>query len=86
MQELFGIDLTAALDADNWTFTCRCFQKRHLLAHSMGIVDDAYMTATDDPQATVGRKVSIQPEEVESLLDHIRRLGSYLTSELEAMP
>jgi hypothetical protein len=83
VEQQFGIDLTAALDAKNWSFACRCFQKRHLLAHKMGIVDDAYLKATSDPHATVGRKVSIRAEEVMALLDHIRNLGRYLTSELE---
>lgn len=79
---LFGIDLTTALDAADWTFACRCFQKRHLLAHKMGVVDDAYIKATGDTQATVGRKMPIPSEEVVTLLATVRRLGSYLASEL----
>ncbi len=83
VQLVFGIDLTSALDSHEWAFACRCFQKRHLLAHKMGIIDDAYVKATNDPAATVGRKVSIRAEEVTSLLDHVRRLGSHLTAELD---
>jgi hypothetical protein len=29
VQELFGIDLAAAVTKDEWDFACRCFQKRH---------------------------------------------------------
>jgi hypothetical protein len=83
---LFSVDLTAALDAKDWTFACRCFQKRHLLAHKMGIVDDAYIKATGDGHAMVGRKVSIFSEEVIALLAAIRRLGAYLTTELAKKP
>lgn len=83
---LFGIDLTSALDAADWTFACRCFQKRHLLAHKMGVVDDAYIKATGDTQATVGRKVSIPSEEVVALLATVRRLGAYMASELAKKP
>lgn len=79
---LFGIDLTAALNAADWTFACRCFQKRHLLAHKMGIVDDAYIKVTGDSIATVGRKVSIPPQDVIALLTAIRTLGVFLTTEL----
>jgi hypothetical protein len=86
VQSFFGIDLTAALDAKDWTFACRCFQKRHLLAHKMGIVDDAYIKATSDGHATVGWKVSIISEEIIALLAAIRRLGAYLTTELAKKP
>ena len=83
---LFGVNLTAALNGSDWTFACRCFQKRHLLAHKMGIVDDAYIKATSDSHARVGRKVSIPPDEVLSLLAAIRRLGAYLMTELAKKP
>ncbi len=83
IQRQFSIDLNDALDSAEWRFACCCFQKRHLLAHKMGIVDDAYMKATSDPQAKVGRKVGIPAEEVLVLLISIRSLGLYLTSELE---
>ena len=83
---LFGIDMTDALDANGWEFACRCFQKRHLLAHKMGIIDTAYLKSTSDPRATVGRKVSIRSEDVKALIDHIRNLGLHLTSELENRP
>jgi len=53
------------------------------LAHKMGIIDDAYVKATNDPGAKVGRKVSIRAEEVKSLLDYVSRLGSHLSTELD---
>jgi len=84
--KLFGIDLMSALNASEWSTACRCFQKRHLLAHKMGIVDDAYVKATSDPTATVGRKVLIRAEEVITVLDYVKRLGSYLAAELERLP
>jgi hypothetical protein len=83
---LFGVDLTTPLTALDWTFACRCFQKRHLLAHKMGIVDDAYIKATSDGHATVGRKVCIDSKEVIALLAAIRTLGAYLTTELGKKP
>ena len=35
---------------------CRSFQKRHLLAHRMGIVDEEYLKKTGDTRAKVGRE------------------------------
>lgn len=86
VDQLFGIDLASGLDASDWTHTCRSFQKRHLLAHSVGIIDEKYVKATGDPTATVGRKVSIQSTEVLTLLASIRHLGEHLVAELEKMP
>ena len=78
----WGFDFSASLTPDEWQFACRCFQKRHLLAHKMGIVDEAYLRNTADPTATVGRKISIKPEEVKSLVAILRSLGIALSNGL----
>lgn len=83
VQQLFGFDPAASLSPPEWTFVCRCFQKRHLLAHKMGVIDDAYVSATNDPGAIVGRKIVISLDEVTALLQNIRSLGTHLTRELE---
>jgi hypothetical protein len=82
VQDLFGVDLEQAIPGPHWSFTCRCFQKRHLLAHKMGIVDEGYLNATNDPAAVLGHKVTIQSNEVLSLLDALRKLGNYLITQL----
>lgn len=82
VQDLFGFDLAASVDSDKWDFACRCFQKRHLLAHRMGVVDDAYVQATGDPDVVVGRKVPITSHEVTALIDVLRNLGACLVSHL----
>jgi hypothetical protein len=83
---LFGFDLAGGLLADEWLSLTRCFQKRHLLAHSMGIVDAEYLRKTNDPQARVGRKIVIETEEVASMLNLTRKLGSYLSGMLNTLP
>ena len=85
VQQCFGIDLSASISPQEWAFVRRCFQKRHLLAHKMGIIDDAYVRATGDPGAIVGRKIAITVNEVVALLNHVRKLGTYLTTELDAL-
>lgn len=82
VQNLFGFSLANGLEANEWEFVCQCFQKRHLLAHKMGIVDQAYIDATGDMQSVVGRKVSITPDEVASFINHLKQLGTYLVTEL----
>jgi len=40
IQQLFNIDIAVPLTADEWKHVVKAFQKRHLIAHKMGIVDD----------------------------------------------
>jgi len=85
VQSLFGFDLSAGLLADEWLSLTRCFQKRHLLAHNMGIVDEEYLRKTNDPQARVGRKITILAEEVQAMLGQTKRLGEFLASCLQGL-
>jgi hypothetical protein len=80
--KLFGLSLKSALGAAAWEETCRAFQKRHLLAHSMGIVDDAYLTATSDPRAIKGRKISIDVDEIARLIDSLRLLAAFMRAKI----
>ncbi len=78
IQQLFGKDFAQNVDAADWDFINRCAQKRHLLAHSMGVVDEHYLTKTGDNTAIEGRKVQITGDEVKRLANCLRRLGQEL--------
>ena len=74
----FGIDMSQAIPPADWDFACRCFQKRHLLSHKMGVVDDEYIQATNDSTAIVGRKVRLDEHEVERLCNIIIVLAQFI--------
>lgn len=84
VQKLFAVDLMSFVSPDDWTFICRCFQKRHLLAHKMGVVDEDYVALTNDSSAIVGRRISIQPEEVKKLGVLLLQLGRQFAARLVA--
>jgi hypothetical protein len=86
VEKLFATDMAALLTTDEWNFACRCFQKRHLLAHKMGVVDEDYLHATNDPAGIVGRKIQIVPEEVKRLSAVVHQLAETLVSRLLAAP
>jgi len=67
------LDMAAGILPGEWDSVVRGFQKRHLLAHSMGIVDDRYLAAAHDPQAVKGRKISIGKQEVQQLIESLRK-------------
>lgn len=82
LQKLFGFDVSSFISSDDWRFVCQCFEKRHLLAHKMGVADDDYVQATSDHSATVGRKISISSIEVQRLGVLLAQLGTELSKQL----
>ncbi len=81
---MFGIDLASPFKADEWRLLVQGFQKRHLIAHRMGVVDQAYINATGDLRAVVGRKVDIDSAEVAVVLLLVRKLGRHVQDVLLA--
>jgi len=84
LDRLFGFRLSSTLNVDQWRFAVRCFHKRHLLAHKMGVVDERYVEATGDSRAVIGRKVQVGSDEVRELMGHVRVLAQWVTGELVA--
>jgi hypothetical protein len=66
-----GLDISDGLSSDEWNFVSEQFQKRHLLAHKMGIVDEEFARKTGSSQSIVGRKVTITEDNVRSLVNHL---------------
>lgn len=58
------------------------FQRRHLLAHREGIVDDQYIERTGDTRYAPGQRIIVCPEHVVELAALVRKLvGAYLPKE-----
>lgn len=84
VRDLFGVDLAQAIAPDEWTAVVRSFQKRHLLAHTMGVIDQAYIDRTGESPSLLGRRVSILPEEVSALSGSLKAIGNRLFKTLSA--
>lgn len=82
LRTLFGFDVVSGVQPDEWKFLCQSFQKRHLFAHKMGIVDQHYVDVTADMGAAVGRKIVVTGDEVKRLLLLVRQLGNFLVGQL----
>ena len=78
VQEAFGFDFADQLSTDSWISICRIFQKRHLLSHKMGVIDDEYVQKANDPGAVVGRRIRITKEEVSLAISLVETLGQRL--------
>ena len=78
----FKVAMAGSVPPDAWNQAHVAFQKRHLLAHAMGIVDDAYLAVTRDRSVPKGRKVRITAEEVRQVMGVLRAIATVLRSSL----
>lgn len=85
LTELFGLDLAAGLTDEEWKAALRGFQKRHLLSHKMGVVDEEYIRKSGDTEAVVGRKVSIGADKVQQLIQVIGILARSASDGLQRL-
>ena len=52
------------------------YQKRHLLAHNEGIVDDRYLDKSGDDTYKSGQRIVIKDRDINLLLSALEKLGS----------
>lgn len=81
----FNADLRGFLTDIEWTNLLRGFQKRHLLSHKLGVVDQTYLDKTDDLSVVVGRRIHVSSNEVTEILLALKKLGSGLQTVLNRM-
>lgn len=81
----FGFDAETALGDSTVAALHRAFQKRHLLAHRMGVVDADYLRQTGDTTAKAGHRVSVSTSEVEETAAGVRAWAEALTAHLGTM-
>lgn len=54
------------------------FQRRHILEHNNGIIDERYLEKSKDMSYKVGQRVIIKENDVIKLLDFVKKLGKGL--------
>lgn len=84
IKTIFGFDFASNISETEWEMTVRCFQKRHLLAHTMGVIDDDYIKKSKDISAIAGRKISITQDEVIELANLLMKIGSNLFEKINS--
>lgn len=81
--DLFGYDLESAVSRAEFEGAHTLFQKRHLIAHKLGVVDQAYVDSTGDASLATGRKVTVDPAEIEAMVEVLRHIAEELRTHLE---
>lgn len=78
----WGFHLNQSVSEPDWKFALLMFQKRHLFAHKLGVIDQEYIEKTSQPASLLGRKVKVEPEEVKALKRVITDLAVALAAGL----
>lgn len=71
---LFKESYTDWLSEKEYTRLNILFQRRHLLAHSEGIVDEKYLLKSEDDSYKIGQRIVIKKEDVFELVTLIRKV------------
>jgi hypothetical protein len=85
VQECFGFDISAGVTRDEWEHAVRYFQRRHVIQHNSGVIDDKYIKKANDPSAVKGRKVKVVATEVVTLVEIVRGLVNYIMIQMEKL-
>ena len=85
LKGLFNLNFSSGVTDEEWKAAVRGFQKRHLLSHTMGVIDEEYVRKSGDVQAVTGRKINVDSEEVRELVRIIGRLAHEVSNAFRAM-
>jgi hypothetical protein len=75
LERLYLIDLRSLLSNDDWLFVVLCFNRRHILAHNSGVIDNKYLLESGDSTAQKGRRINIPEADVARLAEVLGVLG-----------
>ena len=65
-----------AVEPADWRAAAMAFQKRHVIAHKLGVIDQDYVTKSGHTRAVVGRKIVVDDGEVKELVRIIKKLAT----------
>ncbi len=82
VEKLFGYKMQSSISGDDWAKVIRGFQKRHLISHKMGVIDEEYIAKTNDKSAINGRKITITASEVKELASLLMNVSGALSQNI----
>ena len=79
----FEIDIAGSLNEERWNEVVNLFQKRHVIAHRMGVVDQQYVNLTGDERIKVGRKIVVDVSEAEELTENLSVIAEQMLTQFK---
>lgn len=77
-EQQVGIKYLDVLIDEEFNWLNIMFNRRHLLEHTNGIVDKAYLEKSGDMNYKIGQRVIISEHDIQKMLPLIKKLGTYL--------
>ena len=74
-----NIDIADGLSETEWKFVVEQFQKRHLIAHKMGVIDLEFIKKTNRHGGDIGKKVAISESDVTDLIGYLGSVAENIT-------
>ena len=71
----FGAEIKRFIKPNDWNLIYKNFQKRHLVSHNLGIVDQEYITKTNDSSAIIGSKITLDQKELLEVIQISKKLA-----------
>ena len=59
------------------------YQKRHLLQHNEGIVDEKYLQNSQDDRYTIGQRIVVQESDIDTLIHFLKTLSNGIEEALD---
>lgn len=75
----YNFDIAQGIDKIDWEKIILSFQKRHLLAHSLGKIDQEYINKTNSDQSLLDKQVKVTQEEVMEITNFLKNMAENLS-------
>ena len=85
LQQWFGIDLLKGISEGDRTFLKKMLQRRHILTHNGGKVDQDYLDQSGDKSVRLNERIRIASNEARRLIPLMRSLAKNLLDDFESM-
>ena len=85
LEEWFGIDFLMDLKEEDRRFLTRIFNRRHLLVHKAGRVDEEYLRKTGDESVKLHQRIRVRSTEIARLSKLLRLCSSRLFKGFESI-
>jgi len=84
LMEWVGNDLVPKrrLPSDS-SFIKKMFQKRHVLVHNKGIVNEEYLERSGDTEFSLGERIAVRDHEAKLFIETVRAMGENLLDGVE---
>jgi len=85
LSKWFDIDFLNAVSEIDKLFINICFQRRHILTHNSGVVDEKYIRDTNDQTVRLNQRIKIDKDEACKLIHLTRTIAKRLFDSFESI-